>query len=892
MKKNSFYLLFILFFLQTQISAQSFDVNGNTSVDDPIPHTMEEETVWPYNGINGGDNVEAVEVTFDSGLPLKVTGLSPSNMVLTILKPNGTEHSMLFTGSMETYDDAHPENFCNDQWISWESPASPYNKMWWESKNAARILVRMRTAMVWEDYQFPCGSNNPADTAPIAREDRSDYPNPTVTPWGAEGEWSDEYYWIYPDGTHTRYVKMYTQNAENTSAFGGDRSWLNGNTVHDAGDLQIWFPESQGLTGTLENGSGITLMKMDGSSNSYSIYQPFVENGNGPGYDNLSIMDGGQFQASNIAIVNLVGTDYNPFIVGEAPTGGDYRYSFNEDADYENEGNDEDDTNLPNYFHYDFPEEAGSMTMNMGFLINQSGHERIAYDPENPAPAYISFVWLRGIVPVGTDEVDALKLAKSWEAAPDMTINSDGFSGGNFEKTERAYHVVKYGSNTSLTVTVEASSQSPFVRGAMVVENWGSNLATEISRDGTLLIAGTDYQQGLEGNNLVIWLNVESEDATQFTICQQSVGCGENDNPEICNNGIDDDGDGLIDNNDPDCFMSEICNDGLDNDGDGLIDCDDLDCDGCADNCPVAEICDNGIDDDCDGLIDDMDCDCMTSCQWYVLAENDFEESWGIWKDGGSDCRRSIRDASYANSGDYCIRLRDNTNSSVMETEPYDLTDFSELKVEFSYYCRSMDNSNEDFWLQISTDGGDTFVTIEEWNKGDEFENNERYNDEVVISGVVFSEQTSLRFRCDASSNADWVYIDDIVISGCGVNSINTMFSDKSRSYETQVSNRNLRYESNSQALDKQISEKPSLIVYPNPLSSNQLLYLELSGFGDHVEITIFDMMGKLTEVIRTSNNHGDRINIPSGKLENGIYFLRVTDNDIIQTIRLIIQKQ
>ena len=47
---------------------------------------------------------------------------------------------------------------------------------------------------------------------------------------------------------------------------------------------------------------------------------------------------------------------------------------------------------------------------------------------------------------------------------------------------------------------------------------------------------------------------------------------------EICDNGIDDDGDGFIDGDDLDC--QELCNNGIDDDGDGFIDCDDMDCDG------------------------------------------------------------------------------------------------------------------------------------------------------------------------------------------------------------------------------------------------------------------------------------------------------------------------
>ena len=52
---------------------------------------------------------------------------------------------------------------------------------------------------------------------------------------------------------------------------------------------------------------------------------------------------------------------------------------------------------------------------------------------------------------------------------------------------------------------------------------------------------------------------------------------------EICDNGIDDNGNGKIDCEDESCrtnpvCMETICDDGKDNDGDGLVDCDDPDC--------------------------------------------------------------------------------------------------------------------------------------------------------------------------------------------------------------------------------------------------------------------------------------------------------------------------
>ncbi len=162
-------------------------------------------------------------------------------------------------------------------------------------------------------------------------------------------------------------------------------------------------------------------------------------------------------------------------------------------------------------------------------------------------------------------------------------------------------------------------------------------------------------------------------------------------------------------------------------------------------------------------LVDDEE-----GCTWSIIDSNDFEDGWGIWNDGGSDCRRSIYDDEYATSGEYCVRLRDNSSKSIMTTDVLDLNTYEELKVSFAYYPRSMDNSNEDFWLQISTDGGDSYETVEEWNEGDEFENDQFKTDEVTISNIVLTSETKLRFRCDASTNKDWVYIDDVEISGCG----------------------------------------------------------------------------------------------------------------------------
>ncbi len=87
--------------------------------------------------------------------------------------------------------------------------------------------------------------------------------------------------------------------------------------------------------------------------------------------------------------------------------------------------------------------------------------------------------------------------------------------------------------------------------------------------------------------------------------------------PELCWNGLDDDGDGLVDceddlcADDTACTTGEICDNDEDDDGDGRIDCSDNECRGSA-GC-VPEVCDDGDDDDGDGLVDCDDDDCTAS---------------------------------------------------------------------------------------------------------------------------------------------------------------------------------------------------------------------------------------------------------------------------------------
>ena len=94
-----------------------------------------------------------------------------------------------------------------------------------------------------------------------------------------------------------------------------------------------------------------------------------------------------------------------------------------------------------------------------------------------------------------------------------------------------------------------------------------------------------------------------------------------------CDDGDDNDDDGLVDCADPDCpGPCELCNDLIDNDGDEAIDCDDTDCSN-DDACP--EFCGNEVDDDADEAIDcdDSECSGAPRCVEPPVDVDDYEFS-------------------------------------------------------------------------------------------------------------------------------------------------------------------------------------------------------------------------------------------------------------------------
>jgi hypothetical protein len=153
---------------------------------------------------------------------------------------------------------------------------------------------------------------------------------------------------------------------------------------------------------------------------------------------------------------------------------------------------------------------------------------------------------------------------------------------------------------------------------AMELNQDGSRLYVAYRNQGYLSVIGLDARATADGSACTF------TNATPCELDRIELGAP-------CSDGLDSDGDGLIDQRDPQCYgpfddeapadpnaPGPACSDAVDNDGDGLVDRDDPDCAYAGDDSEAEQAepigtraCSDGADNDGDGLVDwpdDPDC--------------------------------------------------------------------------------------------------------------------------------------------------------------------------------------------------------------------------------------------------------------------------------------------
>ena len=213
-------------------------------------------------------------------------------------------------------------------------------------------------------------------------------------------------------------------------------------------------------------------------------------------------------------------------------------------------------------------------------------------------------LWLKSISAPKT-------LAKGSQAAITATIQNMG------QQDAGTFNVRAYRTENGIQYDIGTATIQGLASGASATAQFTFNSA---GLDGTITIYITaDSSNGIdEGAN-------ENNNSLTASILVKSG--------EICNNAVDDDGDALIDQDDPECI--EVCGNGADDDLDGGIDegCGEICGNGIDDNddgeadegCDeiAAEICGNEVDDDLDGLVDEENGLTGSACPFVFLPGKD-----------------------------------------------------------------------------------------------------------------------------------------------------------------------------------------------------------------------------------------------------------------------------
>jgi len=186
--------------------------------------------------------------------------------------------------------------------------------------------------------------------------------------------------------------------------------------------------------------------------------------------------------------------------------------------------------------------------------------------------------------------------------------------------------------------------------------------------------------------------------------------------------------------------------------------------------------------------------------------------------------------------------------------------------------------SGEDFWLRYYD--GSSWQTVATLASGSEFNNDVFYSVTVPILGSAFdmSNNAKFRFQCDASANADKIYIDAVTVTGISGNSL--------INNEVKI----IRLQNTSSLSQYADIDEPSLS--PNPAQESIALKIAFD-YQQEVNLTILDILGRVVSAETIGVDEGvneHRINISDFRA--GTYFMKLVDSDGDQTVKKFIKLQ
>ncbi|MEI7899265.1 MAG: LamG domain-containing protein [bacterium] len=314
----------------------------------------------------------------------------------------------------------------------------------------ARVVIHWRYAMVDAAYQF-------ADYNEVA----------------GQGQYGDEFYYVYPDGVTTRDVTGWWPEP-----------------AHRVDQETIFLSEPGTRPEDNCELEALSLANLKGEAKTYSWEK---------GYPSLDL------EEPVIQMVNLK-SRFRPLIIVKP---GSRIGTFNCEVRKEF-------SHFPWWNHW--PVARISSDGRYAMAPDQAAHSSLSWVTQ-PSGAF-----LYGM----TDKpaADLVPLAKSWIQPAAIKLTGAAFSSDGYNPDQRAYLLKRIQPGGGLEMELAASEDSPVVNPAFVIQGWGDQTA-KLKIDGADVPRGRDFRYGhrrtLESTDLIVWIKIVAKKPVRLAVAAGSA---------------------------------------------------------------------------------------------------------------------------------------------------------------------------------------------------------------------------------------------------------------------------------------------------------------------------------------------------------------------------------
>jgi len=289
-------------------------------------------------------------------------------------------------------------------------------------------------------------------------------------------DWSDWYYYIYPDGAAVKTMHLWTDGERN-------HEWQEGIAV---------FGPDQHPEQVLETRPALILASLDGDVDEHHWIERPPEDVS--------------YRNKKIHIVNYQ-AEYDPFTVGDFRGGNIYGGEITDYAVFPT-WNHWPVGQMPSDGRYaSFPDRTGHSSLTHVYLRT--------YKEDFGDRPFEERLMMEGLSNKPAEEL--IPLAKSWLNPAPIEVVS-GCESAVYDLGQRAY--VIEANDDKVVVKIKGSEDSPIVNLAFVISNWEGDASVSI--DGDELERGGDYQIGhprmVVDKDAVLWVECEADEEVEIVI--------------------------------------------------------------------------------------------------------------------------------------------------------------------------------------------------------------------------------------------------------------------------------------------------------------------------------------------------------------------------------------